>query len=290
MTTTIAVLAAGLLAGVVLGITSALRGPRATSAPEAAEHWLVARLSHVPRLAGALTRADRRLVGGAALAASFAAVLAASVCVGYLLDTLDAGQGFARWDDAVAEWGSSVATGTSTDALALVTELGATLPLAVLLCAVAAFDYARRRRGAVPLFLAVVGIGTILTSNGLKLLVMRERPPVDHLVGSAGSSFPSGHTAAAAACWAAIALVLATHVGRRHRPVLGGAAAGIAVSVAASRALLGVHWLTDVIAGLVVGWTWFFVSAIAFGGRIVRLGEPVVELAAPVGARREEWS
>ena len=40
-----------------------------------------------------------------------------------------------------------------------------------------------------------------------------------------------------------------------------------AVVVAASRALLGVHWLTDVIAGLALGWGWFLLCALAFGGR-----------------------
>ena len=44
--------------------------------------------------------------------------------------------------------------------------------------------------------------------------------------------------------------------------------------MAASRALLGVHWLTDVVAGLVVGWGWFLLSALAFGGRFQRLGDP----------------
>ena len=56
------------------------------------------------------------------------------------------------------------------------------------------------------------------------------------------------------------------------RALLAGLAAGIAVAVAASRVLLDVHWLTDVIAGLALGWAWFAVCAIAFGGRILRFG------------------
>jgi undecaprenyl-diphosphatase len=57
--------------------------------------------------------------------------------------------------------------------------------------------------------------------------------------------------------------------------VIAGLAAGIAVGVAATRVLLDVHWLTDVIAGLSLGWAWFAVCAIAFGGRILRFGAAV---------------
>jgi membrane-associated phospholipid phosphatase len=57
-------------------------------------------------------------------------------------------------------------------------------------------------------------------------------------------------------------------------------AVAIAVLVASSRVLLGVHWLTDVVAGLVVGWTWFFVVALIFGGRIQRFGEPAERVTA----------
>ena len=50
------------------------------------------------------------------------------------------------------------------------------------------------------------------------------------------------------------------------------------MAVAASRVLLDVHWLTDVIGGLALGWAWFALCAIAFGGRLLRFGV-VVEVA-----------
>jgi undecaprenyl-diphosphatase len=47
---------------------------------------------------------------------------------------------------------------------------------------------------------------------------------------------------------------------------------GLAVAVAASRVLLAVHWTTDVIAGIALGWAWFALCAVAFGGRLLRFG------------------
>jgi undecaprenyl-diphosphatase len=44
-----------------------------------------------------------------------------------------------------------------------------------------------------------------------------------------------------------------------------------------------VHWLTDVIAGVIVGWTWFFVVSLIFGGRLQRFGHPAVEVAEQTG-------
>ena len=140
-------------------------------------------------------------------------------------------------------------------------------------------DWFRRRDLSSLLFLLTVGFGVLLINNGLKLLIMRERPPGAALLHPSGSSFPSGHSAAAAACWLAIALVVGRWVRPRFRPYISAAAVGIACMVATSRALLGVHWLTDVIAGVFVGWAWFMIVAIAFGGRNQELGQPVEQVA-----------
>jgi membrane-associated phospholipid phosphatase len=49
--------------------------------------------------------------------------------------------------------------------------------------------------------------------------------------------------------------------------------------VATTRVLLGVHWLTDVIAGAIVGWMWFVLVTVLFGGRILKFGEPAERIA-----------
>jgi membrane-associated phospholipid phosphatase len=156
----------------------------------------------------------------------------------------------------------------------MITHLGGTWVVIGALAAASVADWLRRRNVEVFVFAAVVIVGEKLIINGMKWLVDRERPDVMWLVSWSGASFPSGHTAAAAAAWPAVALILGRGRSRRTRALLAAGAALISVAVAASRALLGVHWLTDVLAGLVIGWGWFLIVAIAFGGRAQRLGDP----------------
>ena len=158
--------------------------------------------------------------------------------------------------------------------LEAITHLGARPVVLAALLAAALYDHHRRRNPEVFVFVAIVGLGEMLLGNGLKLIVARERPDVLRLVDAGGFSFPSGHTSAAAAAWVAVALVLGRDRPRRTRALLSGAAVLVAAGVATSRALLGVHWFTDVLAGLALGWGWYLVVAIAFGGRRQRLGAP----------------
>jgi membrane-associated phospholipid phosphatase len=274
---------AGLAGALAIAVLSATRHQRLVGTvtpldPETAESWIV---RHAPERWRSLVHTiDRRVAGGAALVVAFAVVLGAALAVGWVLDSVDEGRGFARFDSAAAEWGATHATETSTRLLEKVTELGGTLPLLAVAVGVAAVELHRRRSADIVLYLAAVLGGVTLVNNGLKMLVDRERPDVAQLVGWSGASFPSGHTAAAAASWAAFALVLSRRRRRPVRVVAAAAAVMIAAVVAASRVLLGVHWLTDVIAGLVLGWGWFLVVSIAFGGRLLRLGEPADRLEA----------
>jgi undecaprenyl-diphosphatase len=283
MTATVGVLATGVALAILLVVLSRMKSAAGYSDTmmdaDEAEHWLVERASGHPRLRAFIAAGDRRVIGGAAVAVGFVLVLIAALVVGLVFDSIDTQRGFARFDDSVARWGSENASSTEANVLAHVTDLGGTLYLVVIMATVGAIDWARRRDPRALLFLVVVGIGVSAINNALKWMIMRERPPELQLVDAAGSSFPSGHSAAAAACWLAIALVACGWLPGRFRPFLFGGALVIAVVVAASRALLGVHWVTDVVAGLVVGWTWFLVTAIAFGGRHQRLGTPAEEIS-----------
>ncbi len=142
----------------------------------------------------------------------------------------------------------------------------------MLVIVVSVVGYLRRPNRWIPVFLLTVLVGQWLLTNGIKELLDRVRPTLNPIAETLGPSFPSGHTTTAAAIWAAAALVLARGVNRHGRALLAGGAVGIAVAVACSRMFLDVHWVTDTIAGLFLGWAWFAACAIAFGGRFLQFG------------------
>ena len=204
--------------------------------------------------------------------------------VGLLLRMVDTDTGFARFDLSFARFGADHATAWTTTVLRQVSRLGG-YELVILLALVVAIVEARRlRRLSVVAFLAVVVAGQFAVAETVKHVVDRARPDLLNLTGFSGTSFPSGHATAAAATFMAVALLLGRGRGPRARAVLVGGAVGIAVAVAATRVLLGVHWFTDVLAGLLLGWAWFAVSSIAFGGPLLRFGAPVVSAEAVADA------
>jgi membrane-associated phospholipid phosphatase len=91
---------------------------------------------------------------------------------------------------------------------------------------------------------------TLVASTVLKALVGRPRPP-DGLVHPVGSSFPSGHAAYAGATCVALVLMFSTPGPRRR--TWGALAVLAIIGMAWSRTYLQVHWLTDVVAGSLLG-------------------------------------
>ena len=224
------------------------------------------------RRAARAARLDPEKATGLALTLALVGVLAGGVVLALLAVVVRSTDVLAGVDSSVAEWGHRHATGWSHDGLTLVTDLGETWTVVLVAVAVAVVEMARtRNRWVVPFLLAVI-LGDKLLTVTIKQLVDRARPALEPVAATLGASFPSGHTSTAAALWAAFALVAGRWWGPRAWPALAGTAVGIAVAVAASRVLLDVHWLTDVLGGLALGWAWFAACAIAFGGRVLRFG------------------
>jgi undecaprenyl-diphosphatase len=118
-----------------------------------------------------------------------------------------------------------------------------------------AFFLWRWRRWTDPALLIgalLLEVAVFITSS---FVVDRARPPVSHLdpVPPTGS-FPSGHAAAAVAFYGAIAIIVFWHTRHRlARVVAVVAAVVVPLVVGASRMYRGMHNLTDVVVGLLIG-------------------------------------
>ena len=151
--------------------------------------------------------------------------------------------------------------------LQVVTELGGNAVAVLVLVLTAAFLQIRGRRRA-SAYVCTTGIGLAVLVPLTKLLVGRDRPVVPSPVSEipSNASFPSGHAMVALVTWTVVALVLAPAVRRQVRPWLLGAALVIALVVGFTRLALGVHFVSDVLAGWALGAGWLVTTTAAFRG------------------------
>jgi undecaprenyl-diphosphatase len=221
------------------------------------------------------SRIDPRTETGLLLVLALVVLIVGGVVLGLLALLVRSNSGLLHVDRSVETWGEDHTTAFARSMLDLVTSLGSTGVIAALTVGVLALEMIRRPSRWLPVFLLAAVVGQALASTLVKDLLDRVRPSANPIAHTLGPSFPSGHTTGAAACFAAFALVLGRGRSRNVQSILAGAAVFVAVAVAASRVLLGVHWLSDVIGGLALGWAWFALCSIAFGGRLLRLGAPI---------------
>jgi undecaprenyl-diphosphatase len=217
-------------------------------------------------------RLDPATVTGLALTLALGFAIGGGLLLGVLAYLVRTNSQLIGIDNSVAKWGNGHASPLSTHGLNLITQLGSIYTVAALCLVLAVVETVRTRSvWVLPFVIAVVGGEEILT-NTIKQLTDRVRPAFNPAAATLGPSFPSGHSATAAAFYAGAALLLGRQRLRATRAVLAALAAAIALAVAGSRVLLDVHWLSDVIAGLALGWAWLAACSIAFGGRLLRFG------------------
>ena len=115
------------------------------------------------------------------------------------------------------------------------------------------------------LFLAVTCIGGGIVDTLVKLAVGRPRPVLDQPITEAfNHSFPSGHSMGAVFCYGALAVVFGPMLGDGARRRAYAAVVVLCLAIGFSRLALGVHFISDVVGGFVLGAAWLSASVAAF--------------------------
>ena len=137
-----------------------------------------------------------------------------------------------------------------------------------------------------------------VTGFVLKLVVARSRPSLPDPVSAApGSSFPSGHALNSMAILGVFVLLLLPMIPRAWRPFVWLMAGAAVALVGFARVALGVHYVSDVVAGWLIGAGLVAVTVVAFEtwrrpdarppGQVLKEGvDPAASQAAASGTKR----
>jgi membrane-associated phospholipid phosphatase len=213
--------------------------------------WLlVAGLSAAGRLprSGRLGRST--LIGGG-IAVGLFAVQATVV------DAVADPDGISAADRPVLQWLVEHRSPPATAFFQAVTTLGGNLGMAVLAAGTAVVLWTRHRRREAAVVAAAAIVAQVLVDL-LKNFYSRPRPPeLTRLGPETNYSLPSGHALVSIVALGIITAVVLTTVRRPAVRIAVAATASVAVvAIGLSRLYLGVHWLTDVLDGWLVGGTW----------------------------------
>jgi membrane-associated phospholipid phosphatase len=186
-----------------------------------------------------------------------AALVVANLAVFALIaeDLLEGG-GLISHDEAVSAWFVEHRTDALISAAKVVSTIGSFTSLSILGALLGIWLWRRGWHVALAAAPVVSLVLASLASTASKALFDRERPPVVlHATTVTLAAFPSGHATDAAAFFLAASVTLAITIveHRSTRVLLVATGLFLAMLVGLSRLVLGVHWLSDVVAGWALG-------------------------------------
>lgn len=122
-----------------------------------------------------------------------------------------------------------------------------------------------RRLPRLALFVVVTLVGSSILNALVKLAVDRSRPVLPDPVAHAnGMSFPSGHAQSATVAAAVLLLVFLPVLRGAWRPIALVVAVAYVAAIGFARVALGVHYVSDVLAGYVLGAAWVAAMVASF--------------------------
>lgn len=238
-------------------------------------------LRHTSKIgANALARLSVRWAGLGKLQERYSVYLPIAVMViGGAIFTAWAGDGFLdlaeqvhsnspklqRFDTAIHTWAVSERRSGATSFFTLMSTIGGPPALIVMVVVVSiALLLTHRYRWFV--YLAVTAGGESLLNMELKRYFARARPDVAEMLRQAqGYSFPSGHAMGSTVVFGALSyLAFRTATDWRWKSAALALADTLILAVALSRVYLGVHWISDVAAGIVIGSVWLTTTTLAY--------------------------
>jgi undecaprenyl-diphosphatase len=231
-----------------------------------------------------LSAAEERF--GLRLGAGLVGTLAAAVTFAVLLFLVRAGWApLRRLDTGAAEMFNRIDTAQPdlTKAAEVVSDLfdPNVFRFALTMIALVYLIHGDRHHAA---WLVVTVFGGAALGVSLKEIVGRARPVLPDPVSTApGMSFPSGHALGATIGCCLLLLISLRFLPRGGRVAAVIAAALIVGSVALARVVLGVHFASDVLAGITLGMGWVAVTTWAYVAWRREIGQPI-ERPADVGA------
>ena len=162
-------------------------------------------------------------------------------------------------------------------AMQLVSDSGSALAWQVVLGVVVLW-LLWRRLPRLALFVVITAAGSSLLNTVVKTAVHRLRPVLtDPVVRESGLSFPSGHAQAAMVGYAVLLLVFLPVLHGTRRRAAMTLALFMVLAIGFSRIALGVHYVSDVVGGFVLGAAWVAAMAAAFNAMRVERGRRAVD-------------
>ena len=195
-------------------------------------------------------------------------------------------------DARITNWAIAHRSASATSFFVVMTTIGGPVGASVISAIVAAILLIKRRYRWF-LYLAVTSLGGGLLNMELKRYFARARPDIAEMLRRAqGYSFPSGHAMGSTVVFGALSyLAFRTAPKWRWKTAALALALTLILAVALSRVYLGVHWVSDVAAGIACGALWVGVTTVAYETlrrvRRLRAHRVVNRSSIRVGARGE---